>query len=57
VPGQPGWSLTSIYLHVEANAGGGKDLQLNSSVVAGLHARADGSCPPTLLPRRYLAAS
>jgi len=41
VPGQPGWSLTSIYLHVEANAGGGKDLQLNSSVVAGLHARAD----------------
>jgi len=41
VPGQPGWSLTSIYLHVDANAGGGKDLQLNSSVVAGLHARAD----------------
>ena len=41
VPGQPGWSLTTLYLHLEANAGAGKELQNNASVVTGLHARAD----------------
>lgn len=41
VPGQPGWSITSLYLHVEANAASGKELQNNASVVTGLHARAD----------------
>ena len=41
VPGQAGWSFTSVYLHLEANAGGGKELQNNTSVVTGLHARAD----------------
>jgi hypothetical protein len=41
VPGTPGWSLTSLYLHLEANAGAGKELQNNASVVTGLHARAD----------------
>ena len=41
VPGQPGWSLTTIYLHVGANAGAGKELQQNASIVTGLHARAD----------------
>jgi hypothetical protein len=41
VPGQAGWSFTSVYLHLEANAGGGKELQNNASIVTGLHARAD----------------
>jgi hypothetical protein len=41
VPGQPGWSLTTVYLHLEANAGAGKELQNNASIVTGLHARAD----------------
>jgi len=41
VPGQPGWSLTTVYIHLEANAGAGKELQNNASIVTGLHARAD----------------
>lgn len=41
VPGQAGWSFTSIYLHLEATAGGNKELQRNASIVAGLHARGD----------------
>jgi hypothetical protein len=41
VPGQAGWSFTSVYLHLEANAGGSKELQQNASIVSGLHARAD----------------
>jgi len=41
VPGTPGWSITSLYLHLEANAGAGKELQNNASIVTGLHARAD----------------
>jgi hypothetical protein len=41
VPGQAGWSLTTVYIHLEANAGSGKELQNNASVVTGLHARAD----------------
>lgn len=41
VPGQPGMSYTFQYIHLDALAGGGKALPLNSSVVAGLHAKAD----------------
>ena len=41
VPGQPGWSLATIYLNVGAHAGAGKELQQNASIVTGLHARAD----------------
>ena len=41
VPGQAGWSSTSVYLRLEANAGGGKELQNNAAIVTGLHARAD----------------
>ncbi|MBB4422843.1 hypothetical protein GGD66_001383 [Bradyrhizobium sp. CIR48] len=41
VPGQPGWSMTNIYLHYELVAGSGKQLQQNASVVTGLYARAD----------------
>src|SRR5215510_13297545 len=41
VPGQPGWSLSTLYVHPDATAGGGKELQNNASIVAGLHARAD----------------
>ena len=41
VPGQAGWSFTTVYLHLEANAGAGKELQNNASIVTGLHARAD----------------
>lgn len=41
VPGTPGWSMTTVYLHLDANAGSGKELQNNASIVTGLHARAD----------------
>jgi hypothetical protein len=41
VPGQPGWSLSTLYVHLDAAASGGKELQNNASIVAGLHARAD----------------
>ncbi|WP_439399211.1 hypothetical protein ACRQ5Q_17660 [Bradyrhizobium sp. PMVTL-01] len=41
VPGQAGWSFTSVYLHLEANAGSGKELQNNASIVTGLHGRVD----------------
>ena len=41
VPGQAGWSFTTVYVHLDANAGGGKELQNNASIVTGLHARAD----------------
>lgn len=41
VPVTPGWSITTIYLHLEANAGSGRELQNNASIVTGLHARGD----------------
>ena len=41
VPGQPGMSYTFQYIHLDATAGGGKALQNNSNIVAGLHAKAD----------------
>ncbi len=42
-PGVPGWAYSTIYLHVEQSAGGGKDFQKGASIVAGLNARADAS--------------
>jgi len=41
VPGQPGWGLANIYIHVDAKADGGKEFHKGGSIVAGLHARAD----------------
>jgi hypothetical protein len=41
VPGTAGWSFTSVYLHLEANAASGSALQNNASIVSGLHARGD----------------
>jgi len=41
VPGQPGWSLTTLYLHLDANAGAGKEFQNNASIVTGLRAHGD----------------
>src|SRR5215470_3661982 len=41
VPGQPGWSLSTLYVHLDAKAEGGTEFQKNASIVAGLHARAD----------------
>ena len=41
VPGQPGMSYTFQYIHLDATAGGGKALQNNSNIVAGLRAKAD----------------
>jgi hypothetical protein len=41
VPGQPGMSYTFQYIHLDATAGGGKALQHNANIVAGLHAKAD----------------
>jgi len=41
VPGQPGWGLANIYIHLDTGARGGKEFQNSGSVVSGLHARAD----------------
>jgi hypothetical protein len=41
VPGQPGWSWSTIYVHLDVSAGGDKNFVQGGSVVAGLHARAD----------------
>lgn len=41
VPGQPGMSYTFQYIHLDAAAGGGKALQSNANIVAGLRAKAD----------------
>jgi hypothetical protein len=41
VPGQPGMSYTFQYIHLDFVAGGGKALQNNASIVAGLRAKAD----------------
>ncbi len=41
VPGQPGMSYTFQYIHLDAIAGGGKALQNNANIVAGLHATAN----------------
>src|SRR3954470_10804948 len=41
VPGQPGMSYTFQYIHLGATAGGGKTLQNNANIVAGLQAKAD----------------
>jgi hypothetical protein len=41
VPGQPGMSYTFQYIHLDSVAGGGKALQNNASIVAGLRAKAD----------------
>src|SRR3954471_18498979 len=59
VPGQPGMSYTFQYIHLGATAGGGKTLQNNANIVAGLQAKADvaSSCRPTPLQRRCSAAS
>src|SRR5262245_43925971 len=40
VPGQPGWGIANIYIHLDTGAGGGKEFQNNGAIVAGLHARA-----------------
>jgi hypothetical protein len=40
-PGVPGWAYSSIYLHVQSGAQGGKEFVQGGSVVAGLNARAD----------------
>src|SRR5262245_57427171 len=41
VPGQPGMSYTFQYITLDSVAGGGKALQNNATIVAGLHARAN----------------
>ena len=41
VPGQPGWGIANIYIHLNEQAGAGKELQNNASIVTGLHAHAD----------------
>jgi hypothetical protein len=43
VPGQPGMSYTFQYIHLDATAGGGKALQNNAAIVAGLQAKADAA--------------
>jgi hypothetical protein len=41
VPGQPGWSWLSVYVHLNESASGSASFIRNTSVVAGLHARSD----------------
>jgi hypothetical protein len=41
VPGVPGWAFTTIYLHLEESATGGKNFVQGASIVAGLKARSD----------------
>jgi hypothetical protein len=41
VPGQPGWSWLTMYIHLASEAGGGKTFQAGGAFVAGLRARAD----------------
>jgi hypothetical protein len=41
VPGQPGWSWLSVYVHLDVSASGGANFVKNTAVVAGLHARSD----------------
>ena len=57
VPGQPGWSLATIYLHVNANAGAGQGFSKTPpSSPAFVSARTPlASCPPTLLQLRCWA--
>src|SRR5262245_39918297 len=41
VPGQPGWSWMTLYVHLSQDASGGRTFQLGGAFVAGLKARAD----------------
>ena len=41
VPGQPGWSWLSVYVHLDVSASAGANFVRNTSVVAGLRARSD----------------
>lgn len=41
VPGEPGWSWLSVYVHLDESAGAAANFVRNTSVVAGLHARSD----------------
>ena len=42
VPGVPGWSLATIYLHIDTKASGDAVFRNGTSLVTGLKARADG---------------
>src|SRR5262252_6915497 len=41
VPGQPGWSWLTLYVHLQEAANGSKEFVRRATVVAGLEARAD----------------
>jgi hypothetical protein len=41
VPGQPGWSWMTMYIHLEQEARGGRTFQRGGALVAGLRAGAD----------------
>src|SRR5262245_36375072 len=41
VPGQPGWSWMTMYIHLSQEASGGKTFLLGGAFVAGVKARAD----------------
>lgn len=58
VPGQPGMSYTFQYIHLNSAAGGGKELQNNANIVAGLQAKADvGVFLPTYTFQRLCSAA
>jgi hypothetical protein len=41
VPGDPGWSLGTFYVHAQSDASATKNFQIGGSIVAGLSARPD----------------
>lgn len=50
LPGEPGWSVTSLYIHTSVAASAGRDLILNGRIVAGLTGSANlGAFGPTYI--------
>jgi hypothetical protein len=41
VPGEPGWAVPVVYLHVSADAGGSKSFIVGGNLAAGIDAKAD----------------
>ena len=48
LPGEPGWSVASLYIHTSVAASAGRDIILNGRIVAGLNGSANlGAFGPT----------
>jgi len=50
LPGEPGWSVTSLYIHTSVTVSAGRDIILNGRIVAGLNGSANlGAVGPTYI--------